>query len=126
MKKKFVLIPIFFIGMAALITWVLMLLWNWLMPEIFNLTTITFWQALGLLAISKLLFGGFSGNKRCNCGKQGKRAHWKEKFKQKWENMSDDDKAKWEHKFGGSKWSKTAMQQSFCDSKLNSTTSEQE
>lgn len=35
----------------------LMLLWNWLMPVIFGLTVISFWQALGLLALSKILFG---------------------------------------------------------------------
>lgn len=38
-----------------------MLLWNWLMPTIFGLTTIGFWQALGLLVLSWLLLGGFRG-----------------------------------------------------------------
>ena len=33
-------------------------LWNWLMPGIFGLPAITFWQAVGLLALSWLLFGG--------------------------------------------------------------------
>lgn len=36
-------------------------LWNHLMPQIFNLPAIGFWQALGLLALSWLLFGGFRG-----------------------------------------------------------------
>jgi len=31
------------------------LLWNWLMPKIFGLTTITFWEALGLVLLSNLL-----------------------------------------------------------------------
>lgn len=43
---------------GAAFTIVLMLLWNWLMPAIFGLGIITFWQALGLLALSKILFGG--------------------------------------------------------------------
>jgi hypothetical protein len=34
-------------------------LWNVLMPEVFGLHTIGFWQALGLLALSWILFGGF-------------------------------------------------------------------
>ena len=34
-------------------------LWNWLMPEIFGLRSITFWQAVGLLTLSWILFGGF-------------------------------------------------------------------
>ena len=34
-------------------------LWNWLMPSIFGWPQITFWQALGLLALCRILFGGF-------------------------------------------------------------------
>jgi len=36
-------------------------LWNWLMPVIFGLPHIGFWQALGLLLLSRILFGGFRG-----------------------------------------------------------------
>jgi hypothetical protein len=36
-------------------------LWNWLMPAIFGLHTITYWQAIGLLCLSWLLFGGKRG-----------------------------------------------------------------
>ena len=44
------------------ILWALpvMLLWNWLMPEIFGLIQITFWQALGLSLLSSFLFKGSS------------------------------------------------------------------
>lgn len=38
-------------------TFAVMLLWNWLMPLLFGITVITFWQALGVLALSKILFG---------------------------------------------------------------------
>jgi len=38
---------------------VVMLLWNWLAPALFGLRLITFWQALGLLALCRILFGGF-------------------------------------------------------------------
>jgi len=34
-------------------------LWNWLLPPIFGLREITFWQALGILALCRILFGGF-------------------------------------------------------------------
>lgn len=46
-------------GTAIIVTicgYVIMLLWNWLMPVIFGLTTITFWQAIGLDALIGLLF----------------------------------------------------------------------
>jgi hypothetical protein len=44
------------LGFVAVIGLVLRLLWNWLMPEIFGLTVITYWQSLGLLALSSILF----------------------------------------------------------------------
>jgi hypothetical protein len=34
----------------------LQLLWNWLMPDIFGLRYITFWEAVGLSTISSILF----------------------------------------------------------------------
>ena len=37
-----------------------MSLWNWLTPPLFGFRTITFWQALGLLAFCRILFGGFA------------------------------------------------------------------
>ncbi len=46
---------------VALFGFVLMKLWNWLMPELFGWREITFWQALGIFVLSKLLFGGFRG-----------------------------------------------------------------
>jgi hypothetical protein len=36
-------------------------LWNWLLPAIFGWRQITFWQALGILALCRILFGGFGG-----------------------------------------------------------------
>jgi hypothetical protein len=47
---------ILFFGLFSLLVF---LLWNWLMPVIFGLTTITFIQAFGLLVLSKILFFGF-------------------------------------------------------------------
>ncbi len=44
---------------------VIMLLWNWLMPEIFNLKEISYWQAVGLFFLAKILFGiGGNGEKK--------------------------------------------------------------
>jgi hypothetical protein len=43
---------------------VVKLLWNWLMPAIFGLGTITYWQAFGIVVLAKLLFGGFGHH--CN------------------------------------------------------------
>jgi len=37
---------------------VVMLLWNWLLPPLFGWPPLTFWQALGMLALCRILFGG--------------------------------------------------------------------
>jgi hypothetical protein len=54
--------------LLALAGWFVMLLWNWLMPDIFGLGTVDYWQAWGLLILSSILFknigGGSGGNGR--------------------------------------------------------------
>ncbi len=47
------------IGLLALLGLLVMLLWNWLMPDIFGLKQISYWQAWGLLILSTILFQGF-------------------------------------------------------------------
>ncbi len=46
------------VGLLALCGWAVMLLWNWLGPEIFGLKRLNYWQAWGLLALCTLLFKG--------------------------------------------------------------------
>ena len=46
---------------VAAMSLAVMYLWNWLAPTVFKLPTIKFKHALGLLVLSKLLFGGFGG-----------------------------------------------------------------
>jgi hypothetical protein len=43
---------------------VVKLLWNWLLPPLFGLPAVSFWQALGLLVLSRILFGGFGRHGR--------------------------------------------------------------
>ncbi len=46
-------------GIAILLGYVVMLLWNWLMPLLFGLTEINFWMAAGIVLLARLIFGGF-------------------------------------------------------------------
>lgn len=87
--KKIALAVVGIPAFAALIGFVVMSLWNWLMPALFGLTTINFWQALGLLILSKILFGGWKGG-----GHRDHRGHWKRKFRDKWANMSEEEREK--------------------------------
>jgi hypothetical protein len=96
-------------ALAILFGFVIMWLWNWLMPEIFGLTTLTYWQAVGLFILSKILIGtgGSGGGKshkskhngknKC-CGKDGKKEFskwanydkfWKEEGDQAYQNYID-------------------------------------
>ncbi len=56
-------------GLAFLLGFVVEALWNWLMPGIFGLPQITYWQAWGLLILAHILFGG---GPRFNHGKEHK------------------------------------------------------
>ncbi|MDR2653483.1 MAG: hypothetical protein LBC68_14455 [Prevotellaceae bacterium] len=63
MKKHILIHFLFGLAVGAAFCAAVMLLWNWLMPTIFKLETITFWQALGLLALARILFGGMIGKR---------------------------------------------------------------
>ena len=54
-------IILFVLVAATVFSFAVMWLWNWLMPVLFGLHAISFWQALGILVLSKILFGGFRG-----------------------------------------------------------------
>jgi len=41
--------------------WVVMSLWNWMLPGLFGWHLITFWQAMAMLVLCRILFGGVSG-----------------------------------------------------------------
>jgi hypothetical protein len=54
--------PLAVVGLTAFIAlggFVVQQLWNWLLPPLFGFPTITVWQALGLLLLSRILVGGF-------------------------------------------------------------------
>lgn len=70
---------------AFLFGWLVMLLWNWIMPAVFGLGTLTFWQAWGLVILTHILF-------KCGAGHHGGHPfhhhpfhkhphHWREKFR---------------------------------------------
>jgi len=71
----------------ALFGFVVMSLWNWLTPPLFGWRLITFWQALGLLILCKILFGGFRG-------RPGGRMHWKRRMMERWEHMTPEEREK--------------------------------
>jgi hypothetical protein len=63
--KRFVfIVPLAILGMLLVIVIggeIVLHLWNWLLPSLFGWRQITFWQAVGLLTLCRILFGGVSG-----------------------------------------------------------------
>lgn len=85
--KKKIFIPFIVLGLFALASAVVMLLWNAILPEVIpGVLALNFWQAAGLLLLSKLLFGGFH--------KSGYHKKMYPGFREKYMNMSDEQKAK--------------------------------
>jgi len=57
------LFPLFILGIAALLTLAVFGIWNNVLTVVLDVKAITYWQALGILVLSKILFGGFPGRR---------------------------------------------------------------
>jgi len=78
-----------FLVMMAIFTAAVMLLWNWLIPNLFGGKMINYWQALGLLVLVRVLTG---------LGKSGSQ-HFRYKFRHGWHTMPEDEKERLRQKF---------------------------
>ena len=78
---------LFVVVAAFVVGFVIMHLWNWLMPAVFGLRVITFWQALGLFVLGKLLLGGFHRH-------HGGRFRWGRRMQERWDQMSTEEREK--------------------------------
>ena len=70
---------------------VVMLLWNAILPQLLAVNRIAYWQAVGLLLLCRILFGGFGFMGRGRGGFNGPQGgmHWRNK----WHNMTDEEKS---------------------------------
>ncbi|MGP8175552.1 MAG: hypothetical protein ACLP7O_13530 [Terracidiphilus sp.] len=66
---------------------VVMHLWNWLLPMLFGWKQITFWQALGLLVLCRILFGGYGGHGHDS-------SKWRGPKDKRWEGMTPEEREK--------------------------------
>ena len=78
---------LFAIVAAMVLSFVVMHLWNWLMPPVFGLHLISFWQALGLLVLGRLLLGGFLGPWR-------RGMPWRGRMMERWAQMTPEEREK--------------------------------
>lgn len=91
MRKKwwiFLVAPPAMVLFGWLFGEIVMHLWNWLMPAIFGLKVITFWQGLGLLVLARIMVGGLGGG-----GKPKKRRHQRH-LAERWESLTPEERDK--------------------------------
>ena len=86
---KFIVMGVAFL---AVFTYVVMLLWNWLVPELFSGPILTYWQTLGILVLSKILLSGLGHgykdrrpwrSKDHHWSHRHPGSHWRKKFEEK-------------------------------------------
>src|ERR1700687_2422385 len=105
LTKLMVLAPMLILAMlifAFIGSELVKLLWNWLAPELFGLRQITFWQALGLLALCRILFGGFGlgggGHRHSRRRMDGRiRERVRERMAERWEQMTPEERKEFRH-----------------------------
>ena len=78
------IVPLVIIGVAVF-GYVLMSLWNWLVPPIIGWKAIDYWQALGLFVLARVIFG-FGGH--------GRHMHWRARMAERWERMTPEEREK--------------------------------
>lgn len=91
MKRNWIARGLMFAPFAVLFVavfgFVVMSLWNWLMPTLFGWKLVSFWQAVGLVILSKILFGGFRGH-------PGRHRYWRHRMMERWEQMTPEERDK--------------------------------
>jgi len=89
-RKWIFIVPAAILGMLLFVWlggWLVMHLWNWLLPPLFGWRLITFWQALALLVLCRILFGGL--------GMRGsQRSSFRRRMRDRWEGMTPEEREK--------------------------------
>ena len=93
-EKVLKLVLIGIVGVTA-VGFIVMGLWNWLAPAVFGWRAITFWQALGMFLLIKILFGEFRGG-------PGRHDRWRRRMRERWEAMTPEEREKLRQEMGGS------------------------
>jgi len=98
--KQRLFIPVVVVAGVFAFSGVVMYLWNAILPDVLGVHTLTYWQALGILVLSKILFGGFKGISEHHRS----HIHQTQEMRAKWMNMNAEEKEKlrkeWGMRFG--------------------------
>lgn len=93
-RRRRWLFPLIPIVAIALFSLVVMLLWNAIIPGLTGWALLTYWKAMGLLVLSKILFSGFPGRRGGPGGPPWARHHagMREAW---WRNLSEEEREQW-------------------------------
>jgi len=78
---------------TTLLSFIVMALWNNILTVVLHVSAVTFWQALGILVLSKILFGGFKGKGRWGHRNEKWRRE-REEMHEKWHTMTPEEREK--------------------------------
>jgi hypothetical protein len=76
---------------------VVMRLWNWLLPSLFGWRQLTFWEALGMLLLCRILFGGFGGHRSA---RGHVRRRISERMSERWAGMTAEERERFRQGMG--------------------------
>jgi len=103
--RGIVLAPLVVLGIVTFVFvggWIVQLLWNWLLPPLFGWREVTFWQALGLLALCRILFGGIGGRGSPRSRIRRRLAErWDQRMAERWERMTPEERERFRHGMRG-------------------------
>jgi hypothetical protein len=92
-RGRWVLKGLAFAGFAiialAVLSWVVMLLWNALLPGLFGAPPLRYLQAAGLLVLSRILVGGLRGH----------HGHWRHRWRERWESLTPEERERLREKY---------------------------
>jgi Ca2+/H+ antiporter, TMEM165/GDT1 family len=86
---KFLMIILFIFAFLVPLSFIIVALWNGILVNVVHVATINFWQALGLFALSRILFGGFPG--KPGWAGRGRHRDW-HGMREKWMNMTPEER----------------------------------
>ena len=89
-RPRYLLYALLALGVFLAMGWLVQWLWNAILPQVAAVGPLRYWQALGLLLLSRILFGGWRGRRAHRGG-----VHWNGK----WQHMSEEERERYRSAF---------------------------
>ncbi len=101
---KFLLFPIIGAAVVFLVGTAVQYLWNAILPDVIGARALTFWQAVGLLVLCRLLFGGFGSGRGGGWAGDRRRGGVPPRMRERWMQMSEEDRVRFKEEWRQRCW----------------------